>query len=194
MKITIEINDTYTIESRRGASLLVNMADIETSMLPMLFENGLTQKIGDGKSQAAKLALVDHFGEDNVPDGPMSKEHKAWLETSEGSKVAAKHELELMTAAYKTLKDGSWSQRSAGVVRDDRTAAIVNVFSTMLPKDAKKRFAKLTFREKLEAANANEIDETLVSDEIARLAQMREDKAKREAAVAKLGKKVTITF
>lgn len=193
MKIHLEINDTYTIESRRGASVLVTMSEIDAAMLPMLFENGLNQKVRDTASSAAKLACVDKFGEEAVGT-KLTDEQKKWLATSEGSEAAKSHELALMVSAVKTLKEGTWSQRGVGVTRDDRTAAIVNVFAAMLSSAEKKRFAKLSFREKLEAANANEIGEDLVNAEIERLVAMRDAKSARDAEIAKIGKKVKITF
>lgn len=194
MKITIEVSDTFTIESRRGAQAFLETKDIAEAMLPKLFDNGLMQKVRDTASQAAKLALIDHFGESNVPDGPITSDHKAWLKTPEGNEIAKGHELKLMMSAIKTLKDGTWSMRTSGVTRDDRTAAIVNVFAAMLESADRKRFNKLSFKEKLDAANANEIDEELIESEVNRLVEAREAKAAREASVAKLGKKVKITF
>lgn len=192
VSITIEMPDSHVVETRRGAKVTADVTKL-VALAKDYLVNGINQDTRDSASSAARLACVEKFGADNVGT-KLTDVQRDWVNGDEGTKVAMKHEQALMDKCLEARYAGNWTQRGTGVTRDDRTAAIVNVFAAMLESADRKRFAKLSFRERLEAANANDIDEKLISAEVARLEAAREAKAEREAAIKKAAKKIKINF
>jgi hypothetical protein len=164
MKVTLELDDRYTVTMRNGASVELDTAKLEPVLVNLL-EYGIGQKVRDSASAATKAA------------------------EAEGSKGVQAEAQAMMEACVAGLMRGEWSHRGDGTGVDPRVAiarsivrrAIKEKLGSKSPDWAK--FTGLGDKEQLAkldetyAANATLFD-PLVDAEIARRAEASKAKSK----------------
>lgn len=146
MQITIEIPETFEIESR-DASVNAKASEFSTEILNKIFNYGLSSVISDAANGAPRAAAVDAIGSKGDKEKPESYEKrlKDWIKATENKEaITAKTEF-LMQQRLDNFSAGKWSVRgTGGMSRTERIRdTIVRASAKALLGDAWSKFEAL---------------------------------------------------
>lgn len=157
MKTSIEIMDTVTVSSR-GQEVTVDVTKLDKDIIAQLVVHGLTQKVADAASAAAKLATVE--GETRTPEQIT---------------------VDLMNKAIDGLYAGEWTRRTDGVSEETRVARSI-VRGLLKAKHGAKSEAWAKFTGLSDDEQNKKLDEIAAKNADALADKVKEEIARREAA------------